>query len=142
MSEEETMIEEPGGEAPAEAEAPDHAESDDHVIANWTVAVIPNENVSIHYLVTPRNESDAVTSVTTTFALKKDQMVVHTYAGATTQDLISPRAGQGVTGDCGVDASVFPAEVDGDLVAVLAGTVRTGETIANFYFEKPFDPRV
>lgn len=142
MSEEETTIEEPGGEAPPEAEAPDHSESDGNVTAKWEVAVIPNENVSIHYLVTPDAKEDAVTSVSTTFALKKDHLVVHTYAGATTQDVIDPKAEQGVLGDCGVDAAVFPATPDGDLVAILAGTVRKGEGIANFFFEKPFDPKI
>ena len=68
--------------------------------------------------------------------------MVHTYAGSTTQELISPRAGQGATGDCGVDASVFPAEPDGELTAILAGTVRKGEETHNFFFERPFDPKV
>ena len=141
MSEEEVITEE-GGDPPPEAEAPDTTDSDANVTADWAVAVIPDENVSIHYAVAPKDAENAVTSVTATFVLKKDHMVVHTFAGSTNTDLIAPRAGQGVTGDAGVDASVFPAEPDGELTAILAGTVRTGEETANYFFEKPFDPKV
>jgi len=101
MSDEGTATEEH-----AEGKAPDHTMNDDNVTADWVVAVIPNENVSIHYTVAPKDEKDAITSVTTSFTLQRDQMVVHTFAGSTTQELISPKAGQGATGDCGVDAAI------------------------------------
>ena len=118
-----------------------NVDTDDLVRARWDVAVIPNENVSIHYQVSPVNGDDAVTSVTGSFVLKKDHMVQHTYAGSTTSELISPKAGQGATGDVGVDSAVFPAEPDGELYAVLAGTVRHGDAWHNFFFERTFDPK-
>ena len=123
-----------------EAKAPE-PESDGVVNAHWSVAVIPNENVSIHYSVAPVNAEDAVTSVTTSFVLMKDHMVQDTFAGSTTQDLISPKAGQGSVGESGVDSTVFPAEPAGQLAAVLSGTVRQGEDTVNFFFTKDFDPK-
>ena len=137
MSDEETATEEH-----AEDQAPDNSESDGNVTADWQVAVIPNENVSIHYIVAPVDGNDAVTSVSASFVLMKDGLLQHSYAGSSTQELISPKAGQGVTGDCGVDSSVFPAERDGELVAILAGTARKGETTVNYFFEKSFDPTI
>ncbi len=124
-----------------EATAP-APETDDHVSAQWGVAVIPGENVSIHYTVTPITEEGAITSVTTSCALKKDGMVVDTYAGSTQQALIDPKPGQGAFGDSGVDSGVFPKEPDGELTAILAGTVKTGEETANFLFTRTFDPNV
>ncbi len=117
-------------------------EADDNVSAHWGVAVIPGENVSIHYTVTPTNEENAITSVTTSYALKKDGMVMDTYAGSTQSALLEPKPGQGCTGDSGVDSGVFPKEPDGELTAILAGTVRVGEETRNFMFTKPFDPNV
>ncbi|MCP3958941.1 MAG: hypothetical protein GY719_13900 [bacterium] len=145
MSDEETATEEASAEEtvpgePGDGQAPDNSERDGNVNAEWQVVVIPNENVSIHYMVAPADEKDAVTSVTASFVLKKDHMVVHTYAGSTTTELISPKAGQGATGDSGVDSAVFPAEPDGDLYAVLAGTIRKGEETVGYFFERPFDP--
>ncbi len=137
MSDEETATEEH-----TEGKAPDNTMSDDNVTADWVVTVIPNENVSIHYTVAPKDEKDAITSVTTSLTLQKDHMVVHTFAGSTTRELISPKAGQGATGDSGVDAAVFPAKPEGDLVAVLAGTLRKGEETANFFFSRPFNPAI
>lgn len=127
-------------EEQAQAPPSSLSEADENVTARWSVAVIPNENVSIHYEVSPNNEENAITSVTTSFALMKDHMVQHTFGGSTIHDLINPRAGQGSIGDSGVDSTVFPAKPDGELVAILSGTVRTGETTANFFFQKPFDP--
>ena len=135
----EEPVEEAGGEPPAEAEAPDNTESDGNVTADWQVVVVPHENVSIHYRVSPEDGKDAITSVTTSFVLKRNHMVVHTFAGSTATELIEPKAGQGSSGDCGVDTAVFPAEPDGDLYAVLAGTIRKGEETVNYFFEKPFE---
>ncbi|MEM1205118.1 MAG: hypothetical protein AAGN66_17945 [Acidobacteriota bacterium] len=124
------------------AESTSNLDSDDLVNARWDVAVIPNENVSIHYVVEPKNAEDAVTSVTASLVLEDSGMVTHTYAGATTSELIAPKAGQGATGDVGVDSTVFPSDVEGQLTAVLAGTVRHGEDWHNFFFKRPFDPKI
>ena len=128
-------------ENPTES-APPAPESDDYVEALWSVAVIPNENVSIHYTVKPKNEENSVTSVTTSYVLRKDGMVHDTFAGSTQTALIDPMAGQGATGDSGVDVSVFPKDPDGELAAILAGTVKTAEGTENFFFSKPFDPSI
>ena len=133
MSEEQAS-EEHAGNAP-------EPETDGVVNAHWSVAVIPNENVSIHYSVAPVNAEDAVTSVTTSFVLMKDHMIQDTFAGSTMQDLVAPKAGQGSVGDTGVDSTVFPAEPDGQLTAVLSGTARQGENTVNFFFSKDFDPK-
>jgi len=123
-----------------EAKAP-RPDTDDLVEAQWQVAVIPNENVSIHYTVKPRNEEDAITSVTGAFVLAKNGVVFNNYAGATAQELMSPRSGQGMTGDVGVDSSVFKDREEGlQPTAILSGTVRHGEEVANFFFKREFDP--
>ena len=44
-------------------------------------------------------------------------------------------------GESGVDSTVFPAEPDGELRAVLSGTVRQGENTINFFFTKELDPK-
>ena len=124
--------------------APDNVSSDDHVEARWDVSVLPNDAVSIHYTVSPKDAKNAITSVSTSFVLLKKGMVFHNFAGSTTQELIAPRAGQGASGDCGVDTSVFSKFNAGQLAAILAGTVRIGEgddaETRNFFFQKDFDP--
>ena len=136
---EETAAEEGGSEEHTEAKAPDNTETDGNVVADFVVSVVPEETVSIHYTVRPADATDAVTSVSTSFALKKNHMVVHTYAGSTTTELIEPKDGQGATGNTGVDTSVFSEDPDGELYAILAGTVRKGDETLNFFFEKPFE---
>lgn len=142
MSDEEQTTPEPSA-APDPQDAPDSLSQTDGVVnARWSVAVIPNENVSIHYVVSPIGAESAVTSVTTSFALMKDHMVNKTYGGSTAQELVAPKAGQGSIGDSGIDSTVFPAEPDGQLVAILSGTVNDGKEPKNFFFSRPFDPKI
>lgn len=122
-----------------EAQAPE-ASQDDHVKAEWDVTVLPGENISIHYRVTPLQDTAAVSSVSASVVEKKDGMIVHSFLGSTCSDSLNPKPGQGMVGDVGSDVSVFHGhEVQGELSAVLAGTVRDGEHTLNFYFTKPVD---
>lgn len=114
--------------------------SDDVVQARWSVAVLPGESASIHYAVSPKSQDDAVTSVTASFVLMQDQVVLRNFAGSTTAELISPKDGQGMTGDVGVDASVFPEKHEGELAAVLSGTARHEGQTVNFFFKREFTP--
>ncbi len=124
----------------AEPTAPNNLSSDDLVEARWDITVIPNDAVSIHYTVSPKSADDAITSVSASFALMENHVVLHNYAGSSTQDLIAPRPGQGATGDMGVDVSVFGDHDKKALVGILAGTVRHGEEVQGFFFSRSFDP--
>ncbi|MEM1179332.1 MAG: hypothetical protein AAGM22_13365 [Acidobacteriota bacterium] len=135
MSDEnETVTDEAATEAAAKSVI-----SDDFVTAKFQLTIIPLENVSAHFAVTPTNDKNAVTSVTVSFVQKDNGMVVHSFAGSTVQEAIAPRGGQGAMGDVGVDVAVFNGRPeDGELYAVLAGTVRTEEGPHNFFFSKEF----
>ena len=114
--------------------------TDDNVTARWEVTVLPEENISIHYQVTPKDEKDAVSSVSGSVVEKKDGMVMHSFFGSTASDVLAARPGQGMTGDVGADVSVFHGhEMQGELFAVLAGTIRQGEQTSTFYFTRPVD---
>ena len=112
--------------------------SDDFVVANWDVTVLPGENISIHYRVSPKSDEDSVTSVSASVVEMKDGMVMHSFLGSSASDSLAPKPGQGMVGDTGADVSVFHGhEITGELAAILAGTVRSGESIQNFYFSRP-----
>lgn len=116
--------------------------ADEAVEARFDVAVLPDENVSIHYTVWPKDESNAILSVTAAFVLERDGMVVHDFAGATTAELKEPRDGQGATGNVGVDVRVFGGDhPEGKLMALLTGTVRVGEEgdSLSYFFKRPVD---
>ncbi|MEO1084032.1 MAG: hypothetical protein AAFY88_07305 [Acidobacteriota bacterium] len=132
-------------ETPNDADTHDAAadtkdvESDDFVNAKFQVTLIPGENVSAHFSVLPKDSAHAVTSVTLSFVQKHEGIVVHSFAGSTVQEAIEPRDGQGAAGDAGVDVAVFNGRPeDGDLFAVLAGTVKTADGPANFFFSRQF----
>ncbi|MEM8934705.1 MAG: hypothetical protein AAGE94_26150 [Acidobacteriota bacterium] len=150
MSDETHATDEPTAEATAEAaeshtddsaplDEPPAPDTDGKVDALWSVAVLPGESVSIHYRVTPSDASHSIRSLSTSFAWAVHGMIEHTFAGSTTNETMEPRDGQGAVGDMGVDLTVFSnlPESSGQLEAVLAGVVDTGEGSANFLFTKP-----
>ncbi len=125
-------------EAPEATPAPS---TDEFVEANWDVAVIPGENISIHYRVLPLSEVNCITSVSASVVEKADGVVMHSFFGCTVSDSLAPKAGQGMVGDTGADISVFHNHhfKDSGLEAILAGTVRTEHGPANFFFSRPVD---
>ncbi len=116
--------------------------TDDFVEAAWDVAVIPGENISIHYRVSPKDPKNSITSVSASVVEMRNHMVVHSFFGSTTSDSLAPKEGQGALGDTGADLTVFDdykGSEGSSLVAILAGTVRTGEDQQNYFFSKPVE---
>ena len=140
MSDEEAVQHADDEEHQAQAKAAaSNLESDDLVEARFSVTVMPQESVSAHFQVAPKDEKNAVTSVTVSFVKQHNGMVTHSFGGSTVQELLAPRDGQGAAGDSGVDVAVFAGNDDeGDHFVVLAGTVRTEEGPQNFYFSRQF----
>lgn len=110
------------------------------VQADWEVVTTP-ESVSTQFTVTQRSPEDSLTSVSVSFVVVGRQHEVKTVlGGATVGPTSSGTAGHGLQGSAGISSGCIPADPDGKLEVVLAGTLTGPGGGCTFLFRKPFQP--
>ena len=108
------------------------------VQADWEVVTAP-KSVSTQFTVTQRSPEDSLTSVSVAFVVVGPQHEVKTIlGGSTVGPTSSGTAGHGLQGSAGISTGCIPANPEGQLEVILAGTLTGPEGGCTFLFRKPF----
>lgn len=115
---------------------PDEIDNPD-VSGYFTVLVSPDESVSISFSLTPKDEANGITTITTGF-YRSQGGVVQDSIGGTNFCLSPAAAGQKITGGTSEKTSAFPPLPPGEVYeAILHGNLKKeGEPAGSFFLTK------